>query len=70
MVVITLVFFITSFLAATFSNIDANNINTPTTSNSNSQQHTSTTTTTTPTDVRCIAVRTGEDKVFGECRYS
>jgi hypothetical protein len=55
MVVIALVFFIASFLAAAFSN----GVNTTTAGSS--QQASA--------DVSCIAVRTAE-RVFGECSYS
>jgi len=56
MVAIALVFFIASFMAAAFSN----GVSTTTTA-SNSQQA--------GADVSCIAVRTAEDRVLGECSY-
>ena len=52
MVVIALVFFITSFLAATFSN----GVNTTV---SNSQQPNA--------NISCIEVRAAEERILGEC---
>jgi hypothetical protein len=57
MVVIALVFFIASFLAAAFSNGVNTTANTPSDS-----QHSS-------AEVSCITVRTAEEKIFGECGY-
>lgn len=67
MVAIALVFFIISFLATAFT--DGANIST-TSSNNDSQQAHSSSSSDAVINVRCMAVRTGEDKVFGECRYS
>ena len=52
LVVIALVFFITSFVAAAFTN----------SAGTGSQQATS--------QVSCIIVRTGEERMFGECAGS
>jgi hypothetical protein len=56
MVVIALVFFISSFLAASFTNGPTTN------AGSVVQQPEST--------GDCIVVRTGEDRYFGECAFS
>jgi zona occludens toxin (predicted ATPase) len=58
LVVIALVFFMSSFIAATFTNNVSTNT-TPTNSDGSSQASTDI--------VSCISLRTGEERVFGEC---
>jgi hypothetical protein len=55
MVVIALVFFISSFLAASFTNTPTTNAGTVVQSSESTSN--------------CILVRTGEDRFFGECGF-